>query len=129
MLGMKPKLFRTGASCGVAALLLAGMAATAQAEWVYRTVRVCEPVTRSVQRCQPVRTCQTSYRFESRYCSTCNPPRQEMKRVPYQACAMQTQCRRETVTSQRCRNEQRRVWVQNPKVIPKKVPPVPADEQ
>lgn len=129
MVGMMSGSARTVLSIGVAALLIAGAPGVTSAEWVYRTVRVCEPVTRSVQRCQPVRTCQTSYRFETRYCSTCNPPRQELKRVPYRACAMQTQCRRETVTSQRCRNEQRRVWVQNPKIIPEKVPTVPADKQ
>lgn len=102
-------------------------AAPAQAEWVYRTVRVCEPRNRYVQRCAPVRQCDTKYRYESVLCSTCRPQRHKSRRVPYKVCYTQTRCRREVVTGKSCRNVQRRVWVENPKRIPEKVPPAQDD--
>ena len=130
---MIPISFRSGrlraalAAPLIALPVLAALSAQAQAEWVYRTVRVCEPTNRYVQRCKPVRSCKTNYRYESRWCATCRPPRQKTERVPFRVCATQTQCRRVAVRGQSCRNVQRRVWVRNPKIIPDKVPPAKDD--
>jgi hypothetical protein len=107
------------------ALLLPVLAAPpgAQAEWQYRTVRECKPVNRNVQRCRPVRKCETKYRYANVRCASCIPPRMQNKRIPYQVCATQEQCRREAVTTQHCRDVQKRVWVRNPERIPDKVQP------